>query len=70
MNWRVIVLAVGVVSAVAARGEDWPQFLGPARNGVYAGKDAEGTEVLVYFNDTANVISCTEMEPDLGPDEE
>ena len=40
------------------------------KGGVYAGKDADGTEVLVYFNDTANVISCTEIEPDLGPDEE
>ena len=40
------------------------------KGGVYAGKDADGTEVLVYFNDTANVISCTEMEPDLGPDVE
>ena len=38
--------------------------------GVYVGRDADGTEVLVYFNDTANVISCTEIEPDLGPDEE
>jgi hypothetical protein len=40
------------------------------KNGVYAGKDADSTEVLLYFNDTANVISCTEIEPDLGPDEE
>ena len=40
------------------------------KGGVYAGKDADGTEVLLYFNDTANVISCTEMEPDFGPDEE
>ncbi len=42
----------------------------PDKGGVYAGKDSDGTEVLLYFNDTANVISCTEMEPDLGPDEE
>jgi hypothetical protein len=41
----------------------------PDKGGVYAGRDADGTEVLLYFNDTANVISCTEMEPDLGPDE-
>jgi hypothetical protein len=41
-----------------------------AKGGVYAGKDGDGTEVLLYFNDTANVISCTEIEPDLGPDEE
>jgi hypothetical protein len=40
------------------------------KGGVYAGKDADGTEVLLYFNDTADVISLTEMEPDLGPDEE
>ena len=40
------------------------------KGGMYAGRDADGTEVLVYFNDNANVISCTEMESDLGPDEE
>lgn len=40
------------------------------KGGIYAGKDTDGTEVLVYFNDNANVISCTEMESDLGPDEE
>ena len=40
------------------------------KNGVYAGKDADGTEVLLYFNDTANVLSLTEIESDLGPDEE
>lgn len=34
------------------------------RGGVYAGHDADGTEVLVYFNDNANVIACTEIEPD------
>ncbi len=39
------------------------------KGGMYSGKDADGTEVLVYFNDTANVISCTEVEPDPGPDE-
>jgi hypothetical protein len=38
--------------------------------GVYSGRDADGTEVLLYFNDNANVISCTEIESDLGPDEE
>jgi hypothetical protein len=42
----------------------------PDKGGVYSGKDTDGTEVLVYFNDTANVISCTEIEPELGPDEE
>jgi hypothetical protein len=40
------------------------------KGGVYSGKDADGTEVLLYFNDNANVISLTEMEPDLGPDDE
>ena len=30
----------------------------------------DGTEVLVYFNDSANVISCTEIAADLGSDEE
>lgn len=37
--------------------------------GVYAGRDADGTEVLVYHNDTADLICCTELESDLGPDE-
>jgi hypothetical protein len=40
------------------------------KNGVFWGRDSDGTEVLVYFNDTANVISCTEIEADLGPDDE
>ena len=40
------------------------------KGGMYSGRDADGTEVLLYFNDTANVISCTEIEADLGPDEE
>jgi hypothetical protein len=40
------------------------------KGGVYSGKDADGTEVLLYFNDNANVISLTEIESDLGPDEE
>ncbi len=40
------------------------------KGGVYAGKDADGTEVVLYLNDTANVISCTEIESDLGPDDE
>lgn len=41
----------------------------PDKGGMYTGKDADGTEVLVYYNDTADVISCTEIESDLGPDE-
>jgi hypothetical protein len=35
-----------------------------ARGGMYAACDADGTEVLVYFNDDARVIACTEIEPD------
>lgn len=31
---------------------------------VYAGKDTDGTEVVVYYNDTADRICCTEIEPD------
>jgi outer membrane protein assembly factor BamB len=33
---RLIIFACVAVSAIA---EDWPQFLGPARNGVYSGND-------------------------------
>lgn len=39
------------------------------KGGVYEGKDADGTEVLVYFNDQSGVISCTEIEAD-EPDDE
>jgi hypothetical protein len=38
------------------------------KGGVYAGKDADGMEVLVYFNDTANLICCTEIGPDKDED--
>jgi hypothetical protein len=31
---------------------------------VYVARDTDGTEVLVYFNDDAKVIACTEIEPD------
>jgi hypothetical protein len=41
----------------------------PDKGGMYSGRDADGTEVLVYYNDTANVISCIEIESDLGPDD-
>ena len=34
------------------------------RGGMFAGMDADGTEVLVYYNDDARVIACTEIEPD------
>lgn len=36
------------------------------KGGVYAGRDGDGTEVLVYYNDTEHRICCTEI----GPDEE
>jgi outer membrane protein assembly factor BamB len=32
-----------VLLAVAARGSDWPQFLGPTRNGVYLGSELAAT---------------------------
>lgn len=34
------------------------------KGGVYAARDTDGTEVLVYYNDDAKVIACTEIEPD------
>ena len=34
------------------------------KSGMYVGCDTDGTEVLVYFNDDAKVIACTEIEPD------
>lgn len=40
------------------------------KGGVYAGRDADGTEVLVYFNDTGNLISCTELALDGEDDDE
>src|SRR5438093_2654306 len=33
------IVAAAAVSAAAACASDWPQFLGPTRNGVYAGAD-------------------------------
>src|SRR5258706_10391191 len=35
----LVSLAAAIVSAEAAQASDWPQFLGPTRNGVYAGND-------------------------------
>src|SRR5258706_12095037 len=35
----LVSLAAALVSAEAAQASDWPQFLGPTRNGVYAGND-------------------------------
>ena len=37
---RLVILALAAVSALA---EDWPQFLGPTRNGVYSGNDLAGS---------------------------
>jgi outer membrane protein assembly factor BamB len=34
-----IVLILLLLTCVRAQGEDWPQFLGPARNGVYSGPE-------------------------------
>jgi hypothetical protein len=34
------------------------------KGGMYVGRDTDGTEVVVYFNDDARVIACTEIEPD------
>lgn len=34
------------------------------KGGVYAGQDADGTEVLVYYNDSEHCICCTEVGPD------
>jgi hypothetical protein len=38
------------------------------KGGVYAGRDADGTEVLVYHNDTAGLIALTELCPDARAD--
>jgi len=38
IKW-IPVLALGLAGALAARSSDWPQFLGPTRNGVYPGND-------------------------------
>src|ERR1700676_3401085 len=35
----IIFVMFFLLLAAAARGEDWPQFLGPSRNGVYAPTD-------------------------------
>jgi hypothetical protein len=40
------------------------------KGGLYSGNDADGTEVLVYFNDTANLICCTEIESDDTQDDD
>ena len=34
---RVLLAAAVIATAAAAAGQDWPQLLGPARNGVYTG---------------------------------
>jgi hypothetical protein len=33
------------------------------RGGMYAGRDADETEVLVYYNDTEHTICCTVLAP-------
>jgi hypothetical protein len=40
------------------------------RGGMFAGVDGDGTEVLVYYNDTAELICCTEIESFGDQDEE
>ena len=40
------------------------------KGGMYSGRDTDGTEVLVYYNDTADLICCTEIESDEIADEE
>ena len=39
MHARFLVLIFGLALPAATRGSDWPQFLGPTRNGVYPGAD-------------------------------
>src|ERR1051326_5675446 len=39
MHTRVLFLIMGLYGAAAGRASDWPQFLGPTRNGVYPGAD-------------------------------
>src|SRR5690348_11585380 len=43
MNWRTLLLqtlfAALLLGCLESRGSDWPQFLGPTRNGVYSGND-------------------------------
>jgi hypothetical protein len=34
------------------------------RGGVYAGKAEDGSEVLIYYNDTEHRICCTEVDFD------
>jgi hypothetical protein len=31
------------------------------KGGMYSSRDKDGTEVLVYYNDTAHLICCTEL---------
>jgi outer membrane protein assembly factor BamB len=39
MHWMLSLTLAGVFSSTFALASDWPQFLGPTRNGVYAGTD-------------------------------
>src|SRR5882762_9800876 len=36
---QLLRIAILILIAACAVAEDWPQFLGPARNGVYSGND-------------------------------
>ncbi|HVK12704.1 MAG TPA: hypothetical protein VM597_28395 [Gemmataceae bacterium] len=54
------------LSPAVVRGECSERAAGTAftkgRGGVYAGKTANGTEVLIYYNDTEHRICCTEID--------
>lgn len=56
------------MSLAAAHGEGSKRATGLKfkrdKGGIFSGKAADGTEILVYYNDTANLICCTEIESD------
>jgi hypothetical protein len=58
------------MSPSAVRGQSVERAVGidfeKGKGGVYTGRDTDGTEVLVYYNDTEHRICCTEI----GPEEE
>src|SRR5215470_3532995 len=41
-----------------AQGEDWPQFLGPGRNGVYAGPAPQSVSVAIWKIDVGQGFSA------------
>ncbi|HKW97626.1 MAG TPA: PQQ-binding-like beta-propeller repeat protein [Bryobacteraceae bacterium] len=57
----LLILALLFLTFSAARGEDWPQFLGPARNGVYpaavAASWSKSGPALVWKLDTGHGFS-------------